>query len=534
VRRRGESGFALLLVFLMAAAIAITLYTQIPRVAFQSQRQKEQLLIERGEQYKRAIQLFVRANNRYPSKMEDLENFNNRRFLRHKYKDPVTGKDEWRLIHVNAAGVFTDSIANKKKDGQKEESSTAGQYVGEQAGLGVTLPGQGGPAAVNPGLRRRASEGGPSPVVIGPDGQPIPQEGAPGQPNPVAFAPGQPNVPGMAPGQPNVPGVFPGQPNFPGAPQPQPYNGGPPPQPGEQQLIPGLPNQQVPGQTNIPGQPGFINAVGAQGAANPGGLPPGVNGFPGNPNFPNAGRGVLGQPGGIQPPAQQQGNQSSVGSSTYVGGGGAYVGGSTSYVGGGSSVGTQPNSPVGGIPGIPNPAQFQQPGQGFPQPFPGAQLPGGLAQPQSAPAAPTNPALDMINRSLTQPRTGQPVGNQPVGQQIGGGIAGVASTSEDPSIMVYNDKTNYNEWEFLFDVTKQRSVQNPANQGVNGTPVQNLGQQPLGAGGANPFQNQQNQQQNPQNRGAQNSPGGNNQQGGQNSNPLGVGGLPPDIRLGRP
>ena len=57
-RRKNESGFALLLVFLMAAILAITLYKEIPRVAFETQRQKELLLIERGEQYKRAIALF--------------------------------------------------------------------------------------------------------------------------------------------------------------------------------------------------------------------------------------------------------------------------------------------------------------------------------------------------------------------------------------------------------------------------------------------------------------------------------------------
>ena len=123
MKRRSDSGFAMLLVFLMAAAIAITLYWQIPRVAFQAQRQKEQLLIERGEQYKRAIQLFVRVNGRYPSKIDDLENFNNRRFLRHKFVDPMTGKSEWRVIHVNAAGVFTDSLVNKPKGDQKQASS---------------------------------------------------------------------------------------------------------------------------------------------------------------------------------------------------------------------------------------------------------------------------------------------------------------------------------------------------------------------------------------------------------------------------
>src|SRR5688500_14112480 len=61
--RTGESGFALLLVFAMAGAIAIMLYSQMPRVAFEAQRDKEELLIQRGEEYVRAIQLFV---SKYP------------------------------------------------------------------------------------------------------------------------------------------------------------------------------------------------------------------------------------------------------------------------------------------------------------------------------------------------------------------------------------------------------------------------------------------------------------------------------------
>ena len=53
----GERGFALLIVFLLAAAVAVMLYQQMPRVAFESQREKEQLLIDRGQQYIRGIQL---------------------------------------------------------------------------------------------------------------------------------------------------------------------------------------------------------------------------------------------------------------------------------------------------------------------------------------------------------------------------------------------------------------------------------------------------------------------------------------------
>src|SRR5262249_56287582 len=85
----------------------------LPRVAFESQREKEQLLIDRGEQYKRAIQMYFVAFKKYPSKIEDLENTNNKRFLRRRYIDPMTGKDECRLVHVNAPGQLTDSQVQK-------------------------------------------------------------------------------------------------------------------------------------------------------------------------------------------------------------------------------------------------------------------------------------------------------------------------------------------------------------------------------------------------------------------------------------
>src|SRR5579862_9019289 len=113
IARRRESGFALLVIFLIAAAVAFTMYQELPRAAFESARDKEQLLMDRGNQYKRAIQVFYAVNKRYPAEIKDLENTAEKRYLRHRYIDPMTGKDEWRLIHVNAAGQLTDSAVQK-------------------------------------------------------------------------------------------------------------------------------------------------------------------------------------------------------------------------------------------------------------------------------------------------------------------------------------------------------------------------------------------------------------------------------------
>src|ERR1039458_4781001 len=169
--RHNQRGFALLLVFLMAAVVAITLYMELPRVAMESQRDKEQTLIDRGEQYKRAIQLFVKKAGRYPGDIKELENFQNQRFLRHRYVDPMTGKDEWRQIHI-ANGVLTDSKVTKPTGpGGKEDPKTPNGFVGELAGLGGSQNSTQGGGASSVRDRRRTSDGAnatmPGPALPG-------------------------------------------------------------------------------------------------------------------------------------------------------------------------------------------------------------------------------------------------------------------------------------------------------------------------------------------------------------------------------
>ena len=112
-KKNPESGYILLLVFAMAAIVAVTLYMQVPRVAFEAQRDREELLQNRGHEYVRAITLFVHKFNRFPATMDELENTNRMRFLRRRYVDPMTGKADWRILHAGPGGVITDSINNK-------------------------------------------------------------------------------------------------------------------------------------------------------------------------------------------------------------------------------------------------------------------------------------------------------------------------------------------------------------------------------------------------------------------------------------
>jgi hypothetical protein len=138
---QSERGFALLFVFALAACVAILLYMELPQAAFEAQRLKEDLLVERGQQYVRAIRLYARRNNRFPSAMSDLENTNNVRYLRRRYKDPLTGKDDWRLLHAGPGGVITDSLISKSSNPakDKDKNKNTNTFITEGPAIGATL-----------------------------------------------------------------------------------------------------------------------------------------------------------------------------------------------------------------------------------------------------------------------------------------------------------------------------------------------------------------------------------------------------------
>ena len=97
--RRSERGYILLMLMLFVTLMVIAAGVVAPTIAFRVRRDREEEMIHRGTQYSRAIQRYVKKTGRYPSRLEDLENTNNLRFLRRRYKDPITGKD-FKLLHV--------------------------------------------------------------------------------------------------------------------------------------------------------------------------------------------------------------------------------------------------------------------------------------------------------------------------------------------------------------------------------------------------------------------------------------------------
>jgi len=398
--KRGESGFAMLLVFVMAAVIAISMYYEMPRVAFESQRLREQLAIDRANEYKRAIQLFYRKYKTYPQNLDDLETARNIRFLRRRYKDPLTGKD-WRLVHVGPGGQLTDSTvqaANPAANGQNgangangtnPANGAAGTGTAVATGAATTAAAGANPNApqidpatglpISPGLNMAARR--PSDRVIG-GGPEVPANPNPQDPSQTQQPqyPGQPvpAYPGQTyPGQP-VSGQ-PGQPAYPGAPQ-----------------VPGQPVPQYPGQPlpQDPSQPQPFNQQ-----------PPQYPGLPGqSPGLPP---GYPAQSGGFSAP------------------------GATS-----PGFGTQTTGAPGipGVPGVPG--------------TPG--IPG-------APGA--NPAAGLIQQILTTPR--QPPSSISTSNAVSGGmtgIAGVGGTADGQGIHVINDHSKYKQWEFIYDIKNDKTA----------------------------------------------------------------------------
>lgn len=93
-----EEGYILVAVMFMLALLIIAMAVALPKISASIQRDRELETWHRGMQYRRAIQLYYRKFNRYPPNLDALVKTNEIRFLRKKYKDPTTGKQEWKPI----------------------------------------------------------------------------------------------------------------------------------------------------------------------------------------------------------------------------------------------------------------------------------------------------------------------------------------------------------------------------------------------------------------------------------------------------
>lgn len=463
--RRQESGFALLVIFLIAAAVAFTMYRELPRAAFESARDKEQLLMDRGNQYKRAIQVFYAVNKRYPQEIKDLENTNDKRYLRRRYIDPMTGKDEWRLVHTNGS-FLTDSLVTKPPTqnasnglpgaGQTPGGGPLGSNNMNTAPAANTAGGSAANTAANPGVNPNDPNAAAVPAPLNAAAQRRPSDRlptGPGFPQPSgAFTPGGGTNPANF--NPDDPSTWPPITLAPPTAQSGQAQQGAAQRPVQNTLgqLAGQggsnPQQLALGNTNPFAQNGLVTAQvpdpSAQANAAQNTIVPNVN--------------PLSNPANAQPTPQRQ--QAFNGNSPFP-----------------NQFGNQANNlaDAGFNPQNPTPPQAAittgQANSGLPGSP--SNPTGSISSTAGSNPAGGNPALGSIDNALFRPNQAPTAG--PTGSP---GIAGLASTFKGPSIKAYKERTKYQEWEFVYEP----AVNQPGAPGQAG--ANPLGANPLGQPGA--------------------------------------------------
>src|SRR6202790_495200 len=149
-----QRGYMLITLMLALAVITIALLTVLPEISQQIRRDREEEMRHRGTAYMRAIQHFYKKFGRYPTRVEELENTNNLRFIRKRYKDPInrdaaTGQEkDFKLLHQTDItlnnGPLLGQIPGQSLPGQGGFGGAQG-VGGLQGGLGGLGAQPGGP-----------------------------------------------------------------------------------------------------------------------------------------------------------------------------------------------------------------------------------------------------------------------------------------------------------------------------------------------------------------------------------------------------
>jgi type II secretory pathway pseudopilin PulG len=162
-RNRGEGGYMLLAILFMLFLLILAASIAVPSISHEIKREREIEMIHRGEQYARAIKKYYKKFNRYPTRIEELENTNNLRFLRKRYKDPMSADAKFRLLYYgdlriaqNAGRGSSGSGASGSQDSppptsafgqsgqqQQQQGSQSSFGSGQSGTLGGAQPGLG-------------------------------------------------------------------------------------------------------------------------------------------------------------------------------------------------------------------------------------------------------------------------------------------------------------------------------------------------------------------------------------------------------
>src|SRR5215472_3738529 len=149
LRQSPHRGYVLLILLLSVALLSIGFLAMVESIEFQVKRDREEELIHRGVQYSRAVRRFFKKFGRYPTRIEELENTNNVRFLRKRYKDPInrdpkTGQErDFKILHLQDVQMSFNQMPTR---GMVAASNLAS---GEAASSSANEVQAGAPGALN-------------------------------------------------------------------------------------------------------------------------------------------------------------------------------------------------------------------------------------------------------------------------------------------------------------------------------------------------------------------------------------------------
>jgi type II secretory pathway pseudopilin PulG len=221
-RNRPDAGYAMAALLVGLAVMAVLMSVAMPVWSHAAKREKEAELIFRGEQYARAIGLYQRKfAGSFPPNLQVLLD---QKFLRRKYKDPMTPEGEFELIYQldqGRGGATPGSTASAP--GSPQPRTQVGVQGNTGGGRTSTAPGTLGARGGVIGVASKSTErsiklhngrgrydqwqfvyvpvntqpgGTGQPGQIGQPGQPGARPGQMGQPGGVGLPFGRPGQPG--------------------------------------------------------------------------------------------------------------------------------------------------------------------------------------------------------------------------------------------------------------------------------------------------------------------------------------------------
>jgi type II secretory pathway pseudopilin PulG len=142
-RRAGESGYAMAALLVGLSVMGVLMSMALPVWSHVTKREKEEELIWRGNQYARAVGLFMRKYaNTYPPTLDVLVE---QKFLRKKYKDPVTNEDFQIIPAGGGPNAIPRATPGPGQPTQQIPMSPSGQPRSPSSGQ-MSPTGQGQPA----------------------------------------------------------------------------------------------------------------------------------------------------------------------------------------------------------------------------------------------------------------------------------------------------------------------------------------------------------------------------------------------------